>query len=97
MGRKTKETKGLRINREMIVTDIGSSCVGNMAWETPYIRFQMLDNSKEVIWQSECAEHAMFALRVGQHVTVKAFAYNERLRNVQVKTESGCLYGINGK
>ena len=53
MASKTTTIKGIAQ-----VDDTGSGCVGNMSWETPYVKFKVYENENSnnfviVFWQSE--------------------------------------------
>ena len=82
-----KETKGKKMVRvSAIVSATGSSCVGNMAWETPYVRlcFGVGAPVEVAIWQSENAASAERYLKHGDCVKVSGFMYGDHLRNVTI-------------
>ncbi len=89
--------KGLKIdNMIATVIDIGSGCVGNMEFETPYVKLDI--DGKEYIWQSANAENARFYLNRGSMVRINAFAYYENLRRVSVLSLSNFQqFGMVGK
>jgi hypothetical protein len=89
---KTRQTKGHRLtSRLMTVTRRGSSCVGGMAWETPYIEFSDVVGN-EYRWQSDNinASNTTAELRAGDRVYLTGFAYPladgvDSLRRVSVQ------------
>ena len=94
-----KKTAGEKVETLARVVSIGSKIVGGFAWETPFIRFQLLDEStgtftgKSVVWCSDKAGKAARQLREGADVSLSGFSYDGNLRRVQVAR--GCsVWGI---
>ena len=86
--------KGKKIETTVMVTKTGTSCIGMMAWETPYVRFLTPING-EVVWHSDNAQGAHYALTEGQIVKIRAFLYGDHLRRVTV-TANNKIYGVGG-
>lgn len=57
-------SKTVKINELVKVLDFGSGCVGCMAWETFYVKFQR-SNGAVLRWQSDLAEQTMY--KIGGH------------------------------
>jgi len=87
-------TKGEKISRWLWIKDKGTSIVGCMTWETPYIRFHAGDPTDLLIWQSDNIGNLLYILKTNECVYVTAFKYNNHLRRVTIKTEDGKIYGM---
>jgi len=88
------KTKGEKISRWLYIARMGTSIVGCMSWETPYIHFHAGDPAALLTWQSDSIGNLIYALDKGQSVHVTAFKYGDRLRRVTIKTEGGTTYGM---
>ena len=82
--------KGIKLDEFVTVKSKGTSCVGMMAWETPYIEFRRA-NSQLIYWHSENAAIAYEWLRAEQTVRLLAFLYGNRVRRVTVVASFGNL------
>ena len=71
-------TKGVLINDTAIVTKRGTSIVGCMAWETPYIEFVTPCNGI-VRWQSDTIG-SWADLEIGNVVNLRAYIYGPALK-----------------
>ena len=80
-----KQTKGRQIIGNATVLGMGSGCVGNMAWETPIVRFAL--NGERFTWQSDIADQYCF--HVGSLVALTAF-----VRTDADGDETGRLYRV---
>ncbi|MFH1076552.1 MAG: hypothetical protein V1753_06900 [Pseudomonadota bacterium] len=87
--------KGKKIETKVMVAKVGSSLVGCMSWETPYVRFLTPLNG-EVIWHSDNAGGAAWNLKNGDIVTLKGFIYGNHLRRVTVTSADGKIFGMGG-
>jgi hypothetical protein len=83
-------TKGLKIFGPATVLRTGTSIVGNMGWETPYVQFDV--GGQQYRWQSDLANGAFYGLKRGQIVHLDAFAYADHLRRVTVTAQDGTVY-----
>lgn len=95
----SNKTAGEKIETLARVVSIGSKIVGGFAWETPFIRFTLLDEAtgtftgKSVVWCSEKATKAARQLKEGMDVALNGFCYDGNMRRVQVA--KGCsVWGI---
>ena len=88
----TSNTKGEKIETLARVAHVGSACIGNMGFETPYVRF-VLPDGRSAIWHSDSASKAANDLKDGTEVALTGFLYGNHLRRVSVGR--GCLvWGI---
>lgn len=90
-----KTMKGIKLDGLFRVIRRGSSCVGCMAWETPYIIFSSLETGQEYKWHSEVIEVAerIVPLYEGRVIAVQAFAYDDRLRRVRLSDSYNSFRG----
>jgi len=89
-----EKTKGEKISRWLFIARKGTSIVGCMSWETPYIHFHAGDPTDILTWQSDNAGDAESILTIGQCVYVTAFRYGDHLRRVTITTEDSKIFGM---
>lgn len=66
------ETKGVKINERVTIVKMGSSIVGCLAWETPYV--ELLTATHGICrWQSDALNKHNF--NKGNSIHISAFAY----------------------
>ena len=74
MENKTEKTKGALLDADVIVLESGTSIVGCMSWETPYVVFLTPKNG-EVRWQSDNVNRWINTIKPQTFVHIKAFIY----------------------
>ena len=80
------------------VIKTGSTIVGCMAWETPYVELFDDVSNKKYIWISENAGIAKENLKQNNIVQVCAFAYGDSIRRVTIRighTDGYEYFGMN--
>ena len=88
--------KGTKVDGLFRIIKRDSTCIGSMAWETPYIVFSSLETGEELRWYSEAIELAEYwvPLYEGRIVSVQAFAYDDVLRRVRLSDSYNSFRGM---
>lgn len=71
-GLQNEAAKSEYIDQDATLVDYGSGLVGNMSWETPYMKF-VLDDGRKVKWQSDDVEHHPLYWERNKKVHIRAF------------------------
>jgi len=80
----TRKTKGERIHGLVKIVRTWTACVGSMAWESPFIKFEMQDGTaRNYMWLTD---DESWLYRTGELFFLDAFYYDdkERIRRVKV-------------